>query len=79
MDWSHIELNWPEYQRNARNRWSKLSDESLAATQGKREALASRVRKAYALSEEDTEKQVAAWQDVQYVKMVLAPEQPPQA
>ena len=65
MDWSHIETGWKEHQAAARSRWSKLTDELLAATRGKRENLSSKVQQAYALSPEVTEQQVAEWQSRQ--------------
>ena len=65
MDWSHIETGWKEYQAAARNRWSRLTDELLAATHGKRKNLSSKVQEAYDLSPEVTEQQVADWQSRQ--------------
>lgn len=68
MDWSNIETGWKDYQANAKNRWSKLTDELLAATHGKRESLASKVQEAYGLSAEVTEQQVSDWQSRQQMK-----------
>lgn len=68
MDWSHIEAGWKDYQATAKNRWSKLTDELLAATHGKRENLSTQVQEAYGLSKEATEQQVADWQSRQQMK-----------
>ena len=62
MNWNTIETGWTQYTANAKQQWSKLSEEQLANTQGKREHLASRVQEAYSLTKEDAERQVSDWQ-----------------
>jgi uncharacterized protein YjbJ (UPF0337 family) len=68
MNWTNIENGWNEYKASAKQQWSKLSEEQINGTKGKREYLASRVQEAYALSKEDTERQIAAWQAQQFYK-----------
>jgi uncharacterized protein YjbJ (UPF0337 family) len=62
MNWETIESGWKNFQPNAKQQWSKLSDEQLSGTLGKREQLSTRVQEAYGISKEETEKQVAEWQ-----------------
>lgn len=62
MNWTHIENGWNEYQASAKRQWRKLSDPQLTDTLGRREFLVNQVQEVYALSEEETERQVAAWQ-----------------
>jgi uncharacterized protein YjbJ (UPF0337 family) len=71
MDWTNIESGWKEYQVNAKNRWTKLTNELLEATNGKRESLAARVQETYGLTMEAAEQQVADWQSRQEVKPAL--------
>ena len=44
MNWSTIESGWKDYKANAKQQWSKLSDEQIANTQGRREQLSSEVQ-----------------------------------
>ena len=65
MDWSTIERGWKDYKGNAKLQWSKLSDEQVIGTLGKRENLSARVQEAYSLSKEEVERQIADWQSKQ--------------
>jgi uncharacterized protein YjbJ (UPF0337 family) len=62
MNWTHIESGWNEYNASAKKQWNKLSYPQLTDTLGRREFLVNKVQEAYALSEEETERQIAAWQ-----------------
>ena len=72
MNWSNIEDGWKEYQASAKQKWNKLSYPQLSDTLGRREFLASKVQEVYALSKEETERQVAAWQSKQVAKQAPA-------
>lgn len=64
-NWSTIENGWQDYKAAAKQQWSKLSDEQLDDTMGKRDQLSSRVQEAYAVSREDAERQITDWQGKQ--------------
>ena len=68
MNWSSIQNGWDGYKANVKQQWSKLTDEQITGTLGKRENLSSRVQEAYALSKEDTERQISDWQSKQVEK-----------
>ena len=70
MNWSSIESGWNDFKSSAKQQWSKLSDDQIAGTMGKREQLSSRVQEAYALSKEDAERQISDWQSKQVQKQV---------
>ena len=72
MNWSTIENGWNDYKANAKQQWSKLSDQQLNDTHGKREYLMSRVQEVYALSKEDAERQISEWQSKQMQKQAPA-------
>jgi uncharacterized protein YjbJ (UPF0337 family) len=72
MNWSNIESGWNDYKANAKQQWSKLSDQQLNDTRGKRENLVSKVQEAYALTKEETERQVSDWQSKQMQKQAPA-------
>ena len=68
MNWANIENGWDEYKASARQQWNKLSGPQLSDTLGRREYLVNQVQEAYALSEQETERQVAAWQAKQFYR-----------
>ncbi|HEU4352917.1 MAG TPA: general stress protein CsbD [Burkholderiales bacterium] len=72
MNWSSIENGWNDFKASAKQQWSKLSDDQIAGTMGKREQLSSRVQEAYALSKEDAERQISDWQSKQVEKQAPA-------
>ena len=72
MNWSNIENGWNDYKARAQQQWSKLSDEQINGTHGKREQLSSRVQEAYSLSKEETERQISDWQSKQVEKQAPA-------
>jgi len=65
MNWSDIQTGWNDHKANAKHQWSKLTDEQITGTLGKREHLSSRVQEAYALSKDETERQISDWQSKQ--------------
>ena len=72
MNWSTIENGWNDYKANAKQQWSKLSDQQLNDTHGKREYLSSKVQEAYSLSKEDADRQISEWQSKQMEKQAPA-------
>jgi len=68
MNWSSIESGWKDYKADAKQQWSKLSDQQIDSTMGKREQLSISVQQAYALSKEETERQISDWQSKQVDK-----------
>ena len=62
MNWSNIETGWNDFKANAKQQWNKLSDQQINDTLGKREQLSASVQQAYALSKEETERQISDWQ-----------------
>ena len=72
MNWSTIESGWNDYKANAKQQWSKLSDEQIDNIHGKRDDLSSQVQQAYAVSKEDAERQISEWQSKQVEKQAPA-------
>jgi len=68
MNWSSIEIGWNDYKASAKQQWNKLSEMQISDTLGRRQFLASKVQEVYALSKDETERQVAAWQSKQIAK-----------
>ena len=65
MNWESIEGNWKDFKGQAKQQWSKLSDEHLDKIAGKRDQLSGKIQEAYGISKDQTEKQVSDWQAVQ--------------
>ena len=65
MNWSNIETGWNDFKANAKQQWSKLSDQQINDTLGKREQLSASVQQAYALSKDEAERQISDWQSKQ--------------
>jgi len=61
MDWTDIAAQWKSFRPPIREQWSKLTDTHLDAIGGSRELLIRTIRQVYAISQEQAEKQVAAW------------------
>jgi len=72
MNWSNIESGWMTFKANAKQQWDKLSDQQVSDTLGKREQLSSRLQEVYALSKEETERQISDWQSKQVEKQAPA-------
>ncbi len=68
MNWSTIENGWQSYKAGAKQRWSKLSDQQIDDTMGKREQLATHVQQAYTLSKDEADRQISDWQSKQVEK-----------
>ena len=62
MEWSTIESGWDNFKASAKLRWGKLSVGQINGIAGKRDELLRRIREAYALTQEEAERQVAEWQ-----------------
>ena len=62
MNWDQIESNWKQFQRSAKQQWSKLTDDQLGVTAGKRDQLAGKIQETYGITKDETEKQVSDWQ-----------------
>jgi uncharacterized protein YjbJ (UPF0337 family) len=72
MNWSSIESGWNDFKANAKQQWSKLSEQQISDTLGKREHLSTKVQEVYALSKEETDRQISAWQSKQVEKQAPA-------
>jgi hypothetical protein len=61
-EWSAIQADWNQFKAHAKRRWDRIGEQQLHAIGGRRALLAARVKEAYGLSNEDTEKQLSDWQ-----------------
>ena len=61
MNWDRIEGRWEQFKGRARQQWGRLTDNDLKVAAGRRQRLAGKIQKAYGISREASEKQLAAW------------------
>ncbi|MEI6027420.1 MAG: general stress protein CsbD [Betaproteobacteria bacterium] len=63
MKWEQIERDWKAYKPQMVKQWTKLTDEHLNAMGGKWDKLATRIQEVYAVSKEEAEKQIKAFEE----------------
>ena len=78
MNWDRIESNWTQLKGQVREQWAKLTDDHIDAVGGNRDQLIRRIRETYGISQQETEKQVSAWErhqnQLKYTKAATAKE-----
>ena len=74
MNWSNIESGWNEFKADAKQHWIKITPKQMDDTLGSRAQLSLHVQQSYAMSKEDAERQISAWQARQMPKQAPAPE-----
>ncbi len=61
MDWNRVEGNWKQLKGRAKQQWGKLTDDEIAATNGRRDELAGKVQERYGIAKDAARKQVDDW------------------
>ncbi len=61
MEWSALESRWNEYKNHAKLRWSRIPDDKINETLGRRDSLSLMVQQTYAVTPEEADRQIAAW------------------
>ena len=61
MDWQQIEENWARFKQAIREKWSKLTDDDLAAIAGRRNRLEEKLHKRYGFAPDHVSKEVDDW------------------
>lgn len=61
MDWKLVAHDLIAFRAAVQGQWPKLTDAHLATIAGSRMGLIARIRAVYGISQEQAEKQVAAW------------------
>jgi uncharacterized protein YjbJ (UPF0337 family) len=65
MDWNRIEGNWKQVKGKVKEKWGKLTDDDLAAINGKRDQLEGRIQERYGIARDQVRKDVDTWYDTQ--------------
>lgn len=61
MDWNRVEGNWKEFKGKAKEQWGKLTDDDLAAIEGRRDQLEGRIQQRYGYAKDQVRKDVDTW------------------
>jgi uncharacterized protein YjbJ (UPF0337 family) len=58
MNWDELAGKWKQAAGKIKEKWGKLTDDDLAAINGKREQLVGKIQERYGIAKEAAEKQV---------------------
>jgi uncharacterized protein YjbJ (UPF0337 family) len=61
MNWDRIEGDWKQFVGKVKEKWGKLTDEDLAAINGKREQLEAKIQERYGHAKDVVKKHVDDW------------------
>jgi uncharacterized protein YjbJ (UPF0337 family) len=61
MDWNRVEGNWKQLKGKAKEKWGNLTDDDLAAINGKRDQLEGKIQERYGIAKDQARKDVDAW------------------
>ena len=58
IDWTFVEATWQQFRGDVQANWGRLTAAHLDLIAGRRSQLASEVRQAYAVTEDEAERQI---------------------
>ena len=61
MDWDRIQGNWKQFVGRVKEHWGKLTDDDLAAINGRRDRLEGRIQERYGYAKDKTREGVEEW------------------
>ena len=61
MNWDRIEGDWKQFVGKVKEKWGKLTDDDLAAINGKREQLEGKIQERYGHTKDVVKKDVDDW------------------
>lgn len=61
MSWKVIEKNWRHFRQGAKRKWEALTDDDLDAIDGRRDELAARIEKRYAVEGVAAHREIEDW------------------
>jgi uncharacterized protein YjbJ (UPF0337 family) len=61
MNWDRIEGDWKQFVGKVKEKWAKLTDDDLAAINGKREQLEGKIQERYGHAKDVVKKEVDDW------------------
>jgi uncharacterized protein YjbJ (UPF0337 family) len=64
MNWDRVEGNWKQVSGKVKQQWGKLTDNSLAQINGKRDELVGKIQEAYGINRDEADRQVRDWESL---------------
>jgi uncharacterized protein YjbJ (UPF0337 family) len=61
MDWNRIEGDWKRMKGSAKEHWGRLTDDDLAAINGRREQLEGKLQERYGYAKDRIEREIDEW------------------
>jgi len=61
MNWDRIEGDWKQFVGKVKEKWAKLTDDDIAAINGKREQLEGKIQERYGHGKDQVKKDVDDW------------------
>ena len=61
MAWDRIEGNWKQFMGLAKEKWGQLTDDELAAIDGRRDQLEGKIQERYGIAQDQVRKDVDDW------------------
>ncbi len=61
MDWDRIEGNWKQFSGKVREKWGDLTDDDVAAINGKREQLEGVLQERYGYAKDKARDEIDQW------------------
>ena len=61
MDWNRIEGDWKRLKGNAKEQWGRLTDDDLAAINGRREQLEGKLQERYGYAKDRIRREIDDW------------------
>jgi uncharacterized protein YjbJ (UPF0337 family) len=64
MNWEVIEANWKQFQGHVKEKWGRLTDDSLHSIAGRRDQLSEQLQKSYGITKDQAERQLKLFEEV---------------
>ena len=62
MDWNFVEVNWQQFRGEVHPNWGRLTSAQLDMIAGGRGLLATKIREAYGVTDEEAERQIKSFE-----------------
>jgi uncharacterized protein YjbJ (UPF0337 family) len=62
MKWDRVEGNWKQMTGKVKEKWGKLTDDTITQIGGQRDQLVGKIQEAYGVSRDEADRQVKEWE-----------------
>jgi len=64
VNWEQVKGRWNQTKGAVKKQWGKLTDDSLAQINGKRDQLVGKIQEAYGINRDEADRQVRDWESL---------------